>query len=75
MFNEIGKVLIFFGLALVAVGLVLTLIPSLRLGRLPGDLLIRRDNWSVYVPITSSVLFSVVLSFCSGSPPPFVDSA
>ncbi len=63
MFNEIGKVLIFFGLALVAVGLVLTLIPSLRLGRLPGDLLIRRDNWSVYVPITSSVLFSVVLSF------------
>ena len=63
MFNEIGKVLIFFGLALVAVGLVLTLIPSLRLGRLPGDILIRRDNWSVYVPITSSVLFSVVLSF------------
>ena len=62
MFNEIGKVLIFFGLALVAVGLVLTLIPSLRLGRLPGDILIRRDNWSIYVPITSSVLFSVVLS-------------
>ncbi|MEE8162387.1 MAG: DUF2905 domain-containing protein [Acidobacteriota bacterium] len=62
MFNEIGKVLIFFGLALVAVGLVLTLIPSLRLGRLPGDILIRRDNWSVYIPIASSVLLSVVLS-------------
>ncbi len=62
MFNEIGKVLIFFGLALVAVGLVLTLIPSLRLGRLPGDILIRRDNWSVYIPLTSSVLLSVVLS-------------
>lgn len=62
MFAEIGKALIFFGLVLVFLGLVLTFLPSLRLGRLPGDIHFQKGNWSVYVPITTSILLSLLLS-------------
>ncbi len=57
-----GKALMIIGLALFLVGLVLTLLPSTRLGRLPGDIVIRRDNWSVYIPIVTSILLSVFLT-------------
>lgn len=62
MFNEIGKVVILFGAVLVVLGLILTSIPAVRLGRLPGDVFIRKDNWSLYIPITTSIVLSVVLS-------------
>ncbi|MEK6716206.1 MAG: DUF2905 domain-containing protein, partial [candidate division NC10 bacterium] len=32
------------------------------LGRLPGDIVIRRENWSVYFPLTSSILISILLT-------------
>jgi len=50
------------GLAVFFVGLVLTLLPNTRLGRLPGDIVIRRDNWSVFIPIATSILLSVFLT-------------
>ncbi len=62
MFQDLGKVLIFLGLALAAVGLLLNWVPSLRLGRLPGDLLIRRENWSLHFPVVTCLLASVVLT-------------
>ena len=62
MASEIGKALIFFGLTLVVLGLILTLAPNLRIGRLPGDVLVRRENWSLYLPLTTSILLSVVLT-------------
>ena len=57
-----GKVFMAVGLALFLVGLVLTLLPNTRLGRLPGDIVIRRDSWSVFIPIATCVLLSVVLT-------------
>ncbi len=62
MYQDLGKVLIFLGLALAAVGLLLTWVPSLRLGRLPGDLFIRRENWSLHFPLITCLLASVVLT-------------
>jgi hypothetical protein len=32
------------------------------LGRLPGDIVIRRENWSLYVPLTTSLVISIVLT-------------
>ena len=32
------------------------------IGKLPGDILIKRDNFTFYFPLTTSILFSVVLS-------------
>ena len=62
MLSEIGKALIFFGLGIVLLGLVLTFLPSLRLGRLPGDIHFQKGNWSVYIPIATSLLLSILLS-------------
>lgn len=62
MFEEIGKGFIFFGLVLVVLGLVFVLVPSFKLGRLPGDIWIRKDTWSIYIPITSGIFLSIVLS-------------
>lgn len=59
---EIGKLLLVLGIALAIIGLVLMFVPGLRLGRLPGDLVVRRENWSLYVPIVTSILLSVVLT-------------
>lgn len=63
---EIGRTLIALGILLVvAGGIVLPLgrtgVPF-GLGRLPGDVLIKRDGFTFYLPITTSIVVSVVLS-------------
>lgn len=63
MMPEFGKLLIVLGLVIVALGLVLTLAGRIPwLGQLPGDISIRRENFSFYFPLTSSILISLVLS-------------
>ena len=55
-----GKVLILVGLVLAGIGAALTL--GFPLGRLPGDFVLRRSGMTVFVPLASSLLVSVVLS-------------
>jgi hypothetical protein len=59
---DIGRLLIILGIVILVVGLIVTFLPSLRLGRLPGDIVIRRANWSIYVPIMTSILLSILLT-------------
>jgi uncharacterized protein HemY len=62
--NEIGRALVLFGIVLVAVGLLLATADKLPwLGRLPGDIFIKRDQFRLYFPLTTSLLISVVLTF------------
>ncbi len=56
------KFLIVAGLVLVALGLAWPLLTQLGLGRLPGDIVVERENFRAYLPITTSILLSVVLS-------------
>lgn len=58
----IGRLLIIFGVVLVAVGILWPLIAKLGLGRLPGDIVIERDNFRLYIPLATSLIVSVVLS-------------
>jgi hypothetical protein len=62
---EVGKLLVLLGVILVAAGLVLILLgrTSLPVGRLPGDFLYRSKNTTVYFPLATSLILSVVLSF------------
>ncbi|MFQ5927495.1 MAG: DUF2905 domain-containing protein [Terriglobia bacterium] len=62
--RELGKLLLVFGIVLVVVGGLLTLGPKLpgRLGRLPGDIIIRRENFTLYFPLVTCLLLSVILS-------------
>lgn len=58
-----ARFLIVIGLALVALGLLLHFGPSVPLlGKLPGDVRIERPGVRIYIPITSCLLLSVVLS-------------
>ena len=57
-----SRTLIIVGALLIAAGLLWPLIGKLGLGRLPGDIVIERENFRLYVPITSAILVSVVLS-------------
>jgi len=57
-----SRLLIIFGLVLVAVGVLWPVIAKLGLGRLPGDLVIERDNFRLYIPIATSLLISLLLS-------------
>lgn len=56
--RELGKALLLFGVVLAALGLLLTLGPKLpgRLGRLPGDLILRRENFTLYFPLVTCLL-------------------
>ena len=55
-----GRLLIVLGLAIAGIGLLVTL--GLPLGRLPGDIVVRRDNFTFSVPLGTSILVSVVLT-------------
>jgi len=61
--TELGKTLIIFGGMLLVVGVLLTLSGKLPwLGRLPGDIVIQRENFSFYFPLGTCLLLSVLLS-------------
>ena len=55
-----GKVLVIVGLVIAAIGAVMML--GLPLGRLPGDIAVRRGNFSFYFPLTTSIVVSIVLT-------------
>jgi hypothetical protein len=63
-FMELGKLLIFLGTILLVAGVVVLLLArmNLPLGRLPGDIVYRGKNTTVYFPLATSVLLSIVLS-------------
>lgn len=64
---ELGKILIVVGAAVMAFGLLLVLLPQginpvAWFGKLPGDLSFSRNGTFIFVPITSMIVVSVVLS-------------
>jgi hypothetical protein len=62
--SDFGKLLIFIGAGLVVLGVVAVLLgrANIPLGRLPGDFAYRGKNTSVYFPLATSLLVSVILS-------------
>jgi Protein of unknown function (DUF2905) len=56
----VGKTLVLVGLAIAGIGLVMML--GLPLFRLPGDFYIKRDNFSFYFPLTTSIILSIILT-------------
>jgi hypothetical protein len=59
---SISRLLIILGLSLVALGLLWPVINKIGFGRLPGDIVIERDNLRVYIPLATSLLVSVIIS-------------
>ena len=62
-FHSLGKWLMGAGLLLVMVGVVFVFLPRLPfLGRLPGDLLVKKGHFTFYFPLTTSILVSLILT-------------
>ncbi len=60
--NELGKFFILLGILIIFVGIAITLVPKLPTWKLPGDILIRRDNTTIYIPIATSLIISLILT-------------
>lgn len=61
--NALSKFLILLGATLILIGFALPFLSSIPfIGKLPGDIYIRRENFTFYFPFTTCVLVSVVLS-------------
>lgn len=57
---DVGKTLVIIGLVIAALGVAVML--GVPLGRLPGDIAVRRGNFSFYFPLTTSIVMSIVLT-------------
>ena len=55
-----GKILVLIGLVVTGIGALIMI--GLPLGRLPGDLILRRGNFTVYIPIVSSIVLSLIVT-------------
>jgi len=60
--QQIGKFLIFIGLTIVLIGAAVMLLGQLGLFKLPGDLQFGSKNRRVFIPITSCIIISIVLT-------------
>jgi hypothetical protein len=59
---NVSRFLIVLGIVLVAAGLLWPLLTRIGLGRLPGDIVIERENFRIYLPLMTSLLVSIALS-------------
>jgi hypothetical protein len=60
---ELGKLLVVIGAVILVAGVVLTLLGRVPwIGRLPGDIVVRRDNFVLVLPLTSCLVVSVLVS-------------
>jgi len=57
-----AKIFIFIGIIFIIIGLILYFFKDFPLFHLPGDIVIKKENFSFYFPITSSIILSIVLS-------------
>jgi hypothetical protein len=57
-----GRFLIILGMVLLVLGLLWPMFSRLGLGRLPGDIVVERENFTLYIPIVTSLVLSIGLS-------------
>jgi hypothetical protein len=63
LFEGLGKALIFLGIFLVLLGAVFLIWPKIPwIGKLPGDLFYKGDRFSIYFPITTCIVISILLT-------------
>lgn len=61
--RRVGRILITVGVAIILVGLLWPYLQKLPIGRLPGDILIRRQGFTLYMPLATGLLLSLLFSF------------
>ena len=63
MFGALGKMLILLGVLIIVIGLLLLIGEKIPwIGKLPGDIVIRKKNFTFYFPLATSILISIILT-------------
>jgi uncharacterized membrane protein YkgB len=63
-FSALGKMLILLGVFIILIGILLLVGEKIPwVGRLPGDIIIRKKNFTFYFPLATSILISILLTF------------
>ncbi len=63
MIKSLANAILILGLILIALGLFLKIAGKIQwIGRLPGDILIKKENFTFYFPLTTCILISLLLS-------------
>ena len=62
MKSPISQFLVTIGVVLVLTGLLWPVLNKTGLGRLPGDIVVERENFRLYFPLTSSIIVSLILT-------------
>jgi len=57
-----SKIFITLGIIFILIGLSYPYLSNLGLGRLPGDIIVKKENFNIYFPITSAIIVSIVIS-------------
>ena len=61
--SDLGKSIITIGIVLIIVGVIMTIAGKIPgVGKLPGDIFIKKENFSFYFPLTTCILLSIILS-------------
>ncbi len=61
--QDVGKFLIITGIIIVAIGALLFITGKIPwIGRLPGDIVVQRKNFTFYFPLATSILLSIIIS-------------
>lgn len=61
--GEMAKIIIVIGLVLVLIGVAMLFIQKVPfLGKLPGDILIKKENFTFYFPLTTGIIVSIIIS-------------
>jgi len=61
--GEIAKIIIVIGTVLVLIGLAMLFMQKVPfLGKLPGDILIKKENFTFYFPLTTGIIISIIVS-------------
>jgi hypothetical protein len=63
VFYSLGKVLIIIGLVIAAMGVLMVITPRVPwLGKLPGDIIIKKENFQFYFPVTTCIIISIIVT-------------
>ncbi|MCT4563995.1 MAG: DUF2905 domain-containing protein [Maledivibacter sp.] len=60
--GSIGRLIIYLGITLIIIGVIIILGSKIGLGRLPGDIFIKKGNMTFYFPILTCIIISVLLT-------------
>lgn len=60
--EHIGRIILSLGIVLIIIGIIITLGSKIGLGRLPGDIFIRKGSFTFYFPVLTSIVISIILT-------------